>query len=644
MTYRSEIDGLRAIAVLAVIAYHADDRILPTGYLGVDIFFVISGFLITGLLVNDLRNGNFSFAKFYERRARRILPVLFVVLAATVPFAYWLMLPSQLAEFGQGLLATLLFSSNILFWSNTGYFMADAELNPLLHMWSLAVEEQFYLIFPVLVLIGWKLPRKIGVAGLLALLVASLATCLWLVDASPSANFYLLGSRAWELLVGAAAALLVGRAARVPDLAAHGIAVAGLAVMVYSLVGLDTFVSTPSLATMPLVFATAAVVLFARGPVAGVLSLRPLVGVGLISYGAYLWHVPVLVFARLWDATPASPARLAGLVGLSLALATITYFLVERPFRRRGGEAVVSLGRLLVVLPAGAVALGAVAVVIMTAPLRGDDSVAGPDQMIEAKIATNYGLHEDCEWAFTLSPNCRTSDHPRVLLWGDSFAMHLAPALSVGTGWDGMIQHTKSVCAPVPGLAVVTAEYPETWAEGCIAFNEEVLAWLEDQPSIRYVVASSPFGMIHHNLLQRSGEILDSGQADAVRQSMIDTTRQLEAQGKTLVYVSPPPVTGENLGQCLATVLRNDQPHDTCDFLREDAHPANDTIFEFLRSTEPDVRVLYLDRLICPDGLCDTMIGTTFMFRDAGHLSIEGSTYLGTDKNFYEEVRRVADR
>ncbi|WP_420858534.1 acyltransferase family protein [Marivivens marinus] len=645
MRYRPEIDGLRAIAVLAVIAYHADDRILPSGFLGVDVFFVISGFLITGLLVHDLQNGTFSFGRFYERRARRILPVLFVVLAATIPAAMVLMLPSQLAEFGQGLVATTLFSSNILFWMNTGYFMADAELNPLLHTWSLAVEEQFYFVFPLLVLIGWKLPRRIAGAGILLLVLASFLTCLWLVEAGPSANFYLLGSRAWELLIGAGAAVIVGRAASVPDGVAHALAAAGLAAVFYSLAAFDASVPAPSLYTLPLVLGTAAVLLFARGPLVALLSFRPLVGIGLISYGAYLWHVPVLVFARLWNATPPSPTYLGALVLLSLVLATATYFLVERPFRKRGAEAVVSTRGLLVLLPVAGGAIALVGVVFALGLTRPDSAgMTTLDQDIEAKIATNYGLHPDCEGAFTLSPNCRTSVRPGVLLWGDSFAMHLAPALSVGTQWDGMIQHTKSVCAPVPGLAVVTADYPESWAEGCIAFNDQVLDWLAEQPSIKYVVASSPFGLIHHSLLQSNGEMLEEGQAAAVRQVMIDTTRRLEAQGKTLVYVSPPPVTGENLGQCLVSVLRSDLPRDSCDFLREDVHPANETIFDFLRSAEPDIRVFYLDRLICPNGACDTMVGSTFMYRDAGHLSIEGSRYLGTELRFYDEVRRLADR
>ncbi|AML52192.1 acyltransferase family protein [Falsihalocynthiibacter arcticus] len=645
MKYRPEIDGLRAIAVLAVIVYHADNTFLRGGFLGVDVFFVISGFLISQLIAEDLRLGRFTFRNFYERRARRILPALFVVLATCIPFALAWMLPSQLADFGKGLVAASLFSSNFLFWSDTGYFMADADLNPLLHTWSLAVEEQFYLFFPLAALLAWKVSQRFAAILLVASMVASFAACLYFATSAPAANFYLLPTRAWELLAGGISMMVARQFAQKPVTVAKPVATIlatlGLFAVISSLLLLDASTPVPSLSTLPLVVGTSLILVFAVGntPVASLLSWRPLVAMGLISYSAYLWHLPVLVFARLYDSTPPSIPYVLGLIALSILLATLTYHFVEKPFRKRNKSAVISLRGLVSVLLGAGVSLAVVGVVLamgLTNPHRDPSVFSDPE--IEAKLATNYGLSEDCEGAFTLSPNCRTSDTPGVLLWGDSFSMHLAEAIEVGTKWQGMVQHTKSVCAPIPGLSVVTPEYPDAWARGCLDFNEQVLAWLADQPSIKYVVMSSPFGLIYNELLLANGEHVTEGQQELVRQSLLETSRKLKAMGKSLVVVSPPPVTGENIGQCLAATLRSGRSDDSCDYTRSDFHPASTAKIDFLRTLDPEISVLYLEDFLCPNGVCDTMIGSTFMFRDDGHLSIEGSRYLGTHTDFMRKI------
>lgn len=211
-THRRDIDGLRAVAVLPVILFHAGVPALSGGYLGVDIFFVISGFLITGILARDLQAGRFSLARFYERRARRILPALTVVLLACLPPAIAWLSPNELRLFAESLLATALSVSNILFWQQLDYFGPDAHRLPLLHTWSLGIEEQFYLLFPLPLLFLWR--RRLALPGTLALLAASLAFAFWLFPRAPSATFFLLPTRAWELLAGAALALA---APRLPD-------------------------------------------------------------------------------------------------------------------------------------------------------------------------------------------------------------------------------------------------------------------------------------------------------------------------------------------------------------------------------------------------------------------------------------------
>ena len=353
MRYRPQIDGLRAIAVLAVILFHADPRLVPGGYLGVDIFFVISGYLITSLIIADLGQGNFSLPRFYERRARRILPVLFVVLAATIPFAALYLLPTQQESYARSLLATLLFSSNILFWQETGYFMAEAALKPLLHTWSLAVEEQFYLLYPLFLVALWRfgLRLRVGVIGLLFL--ASLIGSTVLAEIAPGANFYLLSSRAWELLAGALLALALARG-RVLSRFAELINLAGLAMVAGSLALFNAGTPMPSLWGLIPVGGTILLIAFAtEATILGrILAQRPLVQIGLMSYSAYLWHWPIFVFARLRFGDALGPALLAGLIAATFFLSYLSWRFVEQPFRRRGAAAPVPIRPFLALLAA----------------------------------------------------------------------------------------------------------------------------------------------------------------------------------------------------------------------------------------------------------------------------------------------------
>ncbi|MCC5810478.1 MAG: acyltransferase, partial [Ectothiorhodospiraceae bacterium] len=334
MTYRPEIDGLRAIAVLAVILFHAGFSLFSGGYVGVDVFFVISGYLITTIIITDLERGRFSLRRFYERRARRILPALFFVLLCCVPFAWVWMLPRQFMEFSQALVAVGLFASNILFWRKSGYFAPAAEENPLLHTWSLAVEEQFYIGFPLLMLIAWRFGRNPifwTVAGL-SLLSLMLAELGW--RNAPAANFYLLPTRAWEIGAGALCALwLRERAVQArPLLSGLGLGLIAMSVLAY-----DASTPFPSLYALAPVGGTVMIILYGgAGTLMGrLLSGRLMVGIGLISYSAYLWHQPLFAFARL--SSPGYPPEevMALLVLTSLGLAWLSWRYVELPFRRK---------------------------------------------------------------------------------------------------------------------------------------------------------------------------------------------------------------------------------------------------------------------------------------------------------------------
>lgn len=334
MRYRPEIDGLRAVSVIPVLLFHAEIALFSGGFVGVDVFFVISGYLITGILCEDLANRRFSLLHFYERRIRRILPALLFVVVCCIPAAWILMTPAHFRDFAQSVAATSLFASNFLFWLESGYFDAAAATKPLLHTWSLAVEEQFYLVFPLLLALFWRSGRGGAVIALAVIAVGSLALAEWASRTHPSANFYLFPTRAWELLAGSICALIhFGRQPPKNEL----LAAAGLAMIIAAILLFHPQLRAPGLVSLLPVGGCVLILLFGGTDTwtGRLLSIRPLVGIGLISYSAYLWHHPIYVFARMaLGGSPPETVMLA-LAVFSLGLAWITWHFIEQPFRKR---------------------------------------------------------------------------------------------------------------------------------------------------------------------------------------------------------------------------------------------------------------------------------------------------------------------
>jgi peptidoglycan/LPS O-acetylase OafA/YrhL len=342
MRYRPEVDGLRAVAVIPVILFHAGFDTFSGGFVGVDVFFVISGYLITSIIVAEMEAGNFSLANFYERRARRILPALFLVMAVCIPFAWAWLLPKDLKDFAQSLVAVSTFSSNFLFWIESGYFHAAAELKPLLHTWSLAVEEQYYVLFPLFIMIFWKSGKCliISILGVLALL--SLAAAHWGAIYLPTPTFYLLPTRGWELLVGVFVAFYMAgkeetKGRQIPSLL-------GFLMIAYAIFAFDEQTPFPSLYALVPTVGVALVLLFTFPGtlVHKILCNKAIVGIGLISYSAYLWHQPLIAFSRNQFSVPDGNLVMFSLMLASLGLAYISYRFVEKPFRSRGGTVTLS--------------------------------------------------------------------------------------------------------------------------------------------------------------------------------------------------------------------------------------------------------------------------------------------------------------
>jgi len=340
MKYRREIDGLRALAVIPVILFHAGFKAFSGGFIGVDVFFVISGYLITSIILHDLHRDKFSVVRFYERRARRILPALFLVMAATCIFAYAWMLPDELKNFGQSILATTLFSNNILLALTANYWSLSSEFKPFLHTWSLGVEEQYYLLFPLIMILGWKFFRRhmaivLGVAAFL-----SFAAANWGLFHKPEYNFYLLPTRAWEILVGAIAAFYLIGKNRTNSKYFWNELFGGLG---FCLIVASVFFigrgDTPHgifYLTAPTVGAVLIILFSTEETVVGrLLGWGPMVGVGLISYSSYLWHQPLFSMARIYSKEPPNIAIYSVLLVVTFFLAYVTWRFIETPCRNR---------------------------------------------------------------------------------------------------------------------------------------------------------------------------------------------------------------------------------------------------------------------------------------------------------------------
>lgn len=345
LAYRPEIDGLRAIAVLAVIIYHLDlvvggTQLLKGGFLGVDVFFVISGFLITSIIMSEYHSSQgFSLVNFYERRARRLLPALFTVILLSLPVAWYLLLPSQLEDFAASVLSTLAFGSNF-YWdiSLQEYGAESAQLKPFLHTWTLAVEEQYYIFFPLILLAIYKWWKSHTVVILLALLLLSLQLAEFVTPIDHSFSFYMLPTRFWELLAGSLLANILYYHPREDNdtLLSKTMPVFGLYLIVHSLLFIDFESGHPGFVTLLPVVGTVLIIWFANKDelVTKVLSGRPFVAVGLVSYSLYLWHYPIFAFGHIIDRSPGTDDKFYWLLVTSL-VSVGAYYLIEKPFRNK---------------------------------------------------------------------------------------------------------------------------------------------------------------------------------------------------------------------------------------------------------------------------------------------------------------------
>jgi peptidoglycan/LPS O-acetylase OafA/YrhL len=459
MKYRREIDGLRALAIIPVVCFHAGFRAFSGGFVGVDVFFVISGYLITALILAEKRQGTFTLANFYQRRARRILPALFVMMTFCLPFAWIWMMPDDLRDFSQTLVAVSTFSSNILFWIKSGYFDSANELKPLLHTWTLAVEEQYYLLFPCLLLLAWGLGKRRILCILAALALCSLALAQWGCIHQPRAAFYLLPTRAWELLAGVLAAFYLSDDARPAehesDWISEACGIAGLSLIALAVFYFDRNTPFPGLYALVPTLGAVLIVLFVHGGthVAKLLGSRPLVGIGLISYSTYLWHQPLFAFARLRNGAELSTTLRVVLSIGAVLLAYATWRFVETPFRKKGVVSTRTMVACGVAASVSFMALGAYGnhrngfFDRLTAEQQ---EIYSYTQFDFSKLWRDGKCFLDPEQTYSdFAEECQQTDSNAgiTLIWGDSHAAALTPGMRKLL--PNVVQYTASACPPV---------------------------------------------------------------------------------------------------------------------------------------------------------------------------------------------------
>jgi peptidoglycan/LPS O-acetylase OafA/YrhL len=443
MRYRREIDGLRAVAVVPVILFHAGVSAFSGGFVGVDVFFVISGYLITSLIVDERRSGTFTFSGFYERRARRILPALIVVTIACLPFAWLWLLPTDLRSFSASVVAVCTMTSNFLFWRESGYFGPVTDLKPLVHTWSLAVEEQYYVLYPVFLGLIWRWSARWRTALLVAMSLASLALAQWGALYHPQAAFYLLPTRGWELLLGALAALYMARGEPAwirgthPRLLPEVASLCGLALIAYAVVAYDPDVPYPSAYTLVPTAGAILVILFASPATTSgrLLGSRAFVGLGLISYSAYLWHQPLFAFARHRGSGEPAVATLLALSLAAVALAGLSWKFIERPFRDRQRISRTRLLQCVGVSTAVLIALGTLGYATKGFSHR----YTGPDRELVELDPYEARTYVTARFTdLTLKP-FDASARKKVVVIGDSYAQDLINAI-YESGLDERIQ------------------------------------------------------------------------------------------------------------------------------------------------------------------------------------------------------------
>jgi peptidoglycan/LPS O-acetylase OafA/YrhL len=643
--YRPDIDGLRAVAVLAVLGFHAFPGYVPGGFVGVDVFFVISGFLISGIIMKELDEGEFSYLQFYRRRVRRILPALVITLVAVSRRRLLLMLPDEYEQLGRHVAGASIFASNFLLWQESGYFDTEASLKPLLHLWSLAIEEQFYIVWPLILAALWKLQRAKIAVVIAAIAAVSFALNVLTIDAYPTATFYWPVTRFWELMLGALLASLQSRLL-LPSAVRASLSFTGFAMVAGSIALFSPELAFPGwIGAIPTV---GTVFMIGAGPGTWLnlqLLSRPLiVFVGLVSYPLYLWHWPILVLARYWESgsVPSASVRLV-LLAVAFGLAVLTFLLVERPIRLKSFA------------PRRAIALVAALLSIGTASV-----FAEPIRQSIAPSSYSVGVAQ-LQWDYWENDNCTTRYHwtdisgwwfcvassrepATLIVLGDSHANHLYPGLLA------LPQRVVSIgtCAPVIGIYHVGDDVGENPCSGerMLAQQTFLNGVLTETPSIRYAILADAWPAFDSE--GREIDRFTGTRAAPSFESVVEDDKSRTPREKFLRALERRIASLTERG--IAPIIAFDiplPPYDVRACLDRPFHKAAETcsveLEPYLRSRDqfvqgvkeiqaryPQVLVFDPAKALCDETTCRFRTKDEVFLRDTDHLSVAGSRKVGT--------------
>ncbi|MEL7428972.1 MAG: acyltransferase family protein [Pseudomonadota bacterium] len=631
MQYRPEIDGLRALAVLPVIFFHAGYSLFSGGYAGVDIFFVVSGYLITSIIVSDLSDGTFSLLGFYERRIRRIAPALFLVVIATIVIAWFVLMPRDMKDFAQSIVAVVIYSSNFLFWAESGYFESAAELKPLLHTWSLAVEEQYYILFPVMMIVFWKWARHAIIVIFAIIGIASLALAQWGALNAPSAAFYLLPFRAWEILLGALAAMAMHKKSRplMNPLLNQFASLAGLCMIGATVFLYDASTGFPGLpALLPTMGACLIIIAAHEGTLAQkILSQRWIVLVGLLSYSAYLWHQPLFAFSRYFLVEKLSLSFSVSLIALTFLLSYLSWRFVERPFRNQNFLSQKQVYGISSLLGGTLVAFGLY--------VNEEDGLPGRyDGEILKILSVEEGWQDNHACTFATDKELEkfeacTAQGRFVYLFGDSHAGAISKPLRAALEKQGisLVSWSMGGCLPVTGTTVL----PQAANEECIAAKEQAFSYAMANPA--------PMILAARWRLHFDGTRYDNGEGGvelgSPMRSVIEETGEGDiyqftaeklsaiASGMPLIVVNQIPEAGWNVPSRVARFVMAGQAGEEVTTDYDLYLEKNMQVNAMLNRISGDVAIVKADELVCSKDTrrCVQFAEKKPLYRDEDHPS-----------------------
>ncbi len=645
LPYRSDIDGLRAVAVVAVVVFHAWPSVLPGGFVGVDIFFVISGYLISAIIFKSRAEGNFSLLRFYYHRARRIFPALLVVLIALLTAGWLALFAEEYKQLGKHISAGALFLANFSFWSEAGYFDVQSELKPLLHLWSLGIEEQYYLLWPLIIGFAWQrktplLPVMFGLASL------SFVVGIWLLQGHAKAAFYLPIGRSWELLAGAILAWSqhtgsLKRAVHESPVLANLGSLLGVLLLTAAVTLLDKSQPFPGWrAAIPVI---GAFLVIAAGPNTWfnrvLLGAKPLVAIGLISYPLYLWHWPLLSLARIVDDSAPPPMLTASAVALAALLAVLTYFVVEKPIRRLPVTACAPTLAALMLVVAMA---GGLVVINKGVPARMENF---QEQIARVKWARESDPM--CQEKLPVkSRYCRISDPQRpvsAVIIGDSHANRLFEGLSprFAANKGNLLQLGEGGCLPFWQLEGGVEGESDT----CRQRMNEQLDYVLSKPEIGIVflagrgplyISGRGYGDVEKNtrtFLRRPGDRAQPPYGGVYEQALNETVGRLLAAGKKVVFVIDNPELGFNPLSCLRSrpVQISNTPRSPCAVPRTMVETRNEEYRRYVVQAAAQFPTLIVEdtqRALCDNEYCWAMIGSELLYMDGDHLNRAGAQFV----------------